>query len=242
MMSGATGYAGSVSRAVQLAIVAGNDIVESSTTPQFSEAFWTANLERMRTSPEFRVCVADAARRVLLAKLAYFKDKASVPIHPDIAKVETLVPDPEGQAFFLSQAARSVTLVRDADFPWSPKAGEKVLLAANFPEFFKAGLTRFPGADTAPVDRNLYRMAKRYDTVVFCLSSQDGAEILQDVVWTDARVIVISALSPVLLTKVPQVRTALAVYSYSPSSFRAAFSALAGDYSPKGVMPLRGIQ
>ena len=35
---------------------------------------------------------------------------------------------------------------------------------------------------------------------------------------------------------------AIAVYSYSPWSFTAAFSALAGDYEPEGVMPLKGIQ
>jgi len=242
MMNGATMYAGSVSRAVEMAIEAGNNIIESSTTPGFEDAFWTANLARMKDSTEFHAQVTDSARRVILAKLAYFKDGNAVPVYPEKDKIEKLVPDPEGQGFFLSQAVRSVTVVRDGRFPLKPSDSGKTLIAGSFPDFLEAGTRRYSGADSAPVNADLYRKAKGYDTVVFCLSGRESLETLKNLRPLGQKIIVISALSPVLLEEVPWADTAIAVYSYSPWSFTAAFSALAGDYEPEGVMPLKGIQ
>lgn len=239
MMNGATEYAGSVSRAVQLALEAGNDIVESSSTPPFGDALWTKNLDRMSRSPEFRSRVKDAARRIILAKLEYFKDDDAVPLYPDLAKIEELVPDPEGQEFFLSQAVRSVTLVRNAGLPLADTGS--ILLASAFPAFLDAGKIRFPEAESAGVNWNLPRQARKFDTVIFCLSSREQLPVLNALRGEKCRVIVISAMSPVLLEEAPWVNTALAVYSYAPLSFTAAFGALAGDFSPDGRMPLRGI-
>jgi beta-N-acetylhexosaminidase len=241
MMNGATEYAGSVSRAVQLAILAGNDIVESSTTPGFRDALWVKSLELMKSSPEFRARVANAANRVLLAKLDYFKGDNPVPVYPDPKTVDDLVPDPDARAFFLSQAARSVTLVRAGTFPLGDARG-KTLIAGSYPSFLEAGKRRFPDADTAPVNGKLWGTARAYDTVVYCLSGKDSLAILRDLQWSSANVVVVSALSPVLLTEVPRVKTALAVYSYAPVSFEAAFSALAGDFAPEGTMPLEGVK
>jgi len=241
MMNGATEYAGSVSRAVQLAILAGNDIVESSTTPGGHDALWLGTLDLMKRNAQFRDRVSDAARRVVEAKLAYFKGKNPVPRYPDIDEIPKKVPDREGQLFFLSQAARSVTLVRDSGFPYQPKEGEKILLAGAYPAFLEAGKRRFPDADTAPIGDGLYSKAKRYDTVIYCLSGRDSLAVLKNLQWLNERIIVVSSLSPVLLTEVPRIQTALAVYSYSPYSFEAAFGAILGDFKPEGIMPLSGI-
>ena len=241
MMNGATQYAGSVSRAVQLAIEAGNDIVESSTTPNAKDPMWVSSLDLMQTSKAFHARVKDAAERVVLAKLVYFKGKNPVPVYPDIDKLPSLVPDREGQKFFISQAARSATIVRGKDIPFAPKAGKKTLIAGSFPAFLDAGKKRFPAADTATINGDLYRKARSYDTVIFCLASRESLDTLKAIQWAGPDVIVISSLSPVLLTEVPQIKTAIAVYSYSPASFTAAFGALAGDYAPAGVMPLTGI-
>ncbi len=239
MMNGATEYAGSVSRAVQLALEAGNDIIESSTTPSFGDAFWAKNLDRMSRVPAFRDRVKDAARRVILAKLSYFKDDDAVPVYPDLAKLEERVPDPEGKEFFLSQAVRSVTLVRNAGLPLGEPG--RVLLASAFPSFLEAGTARFPGAETSGVNWNLPKRARAFDTVIFCLSSREQLPVLNALRGEKCRVIVVSALSPVLLENAPWVNTALAVYSYAPLSFTAAFGALAGDFTPEGIMPLKGI-
>jgi beta-N-acetylhexosaminidase len=242
MMNGATQFAGSVSQAVSLAIEAGNDIIESSTTPSFRDALWVNNLARMKSSKEFHERVTDAARRVILAKLAYFKGKNAVPLYPDTAKIDELVPDREGQEFFLSQAVRSVTIVRGKDVPLKPAEGEKVLIAGAYADFLAAGKRRYPDADTAPVNSSLYSRAKGYDTVIFCLAGHDDLAVLRDLRWRGAKIVVISALSPILIEDVPWVDTAIACYSYSPWSFTAAFSALAGDYEPTGNMPLKGLE
>lgn len=239
MMNGATEYAGSVSRAVQLALEAGNDIIESSTTPAFTDAIWTKNLDRMAKNEAFRDRVKDAARRVIRAKLDYFKDDSAVPIFPDLAQLAERVPDPKGRDFFLSQAVRSVTLVRNGGLPVDGSG--KVLLAAAFPAFLEAGMLRFPAAQSAGIDWNLPRRARSFDTVIVCLSSREQLPVLNALQREPCRVIVVSALSPVLLESAPWVKTALAVYSYAPLSFTAAFGALVGDFVPEGIMPLKGI-
>ena len=50
--------------------------------------------------------------------------------------------------------------------------------------------------------------------------------------------IVVSALSPVYLSELPWVQTAIAVYGDSKDSFRAGFGVLAGDYPASGVLPV----
>ncbi len=242
MMNGATAYAGSVSRAIELAIGAGNNIVESSTTPHFDDPLWVNTLARMEASPDFRAVVEDSARRVILAKLAYFKGGNAVPLYPEKDKLEKLVPDPEGKEFFLSQAVRSVTVVRDRDFPLPPEKAGSVLVAGSFPDFLEAGTKRFPNADRAKLDAGLWNAARAHDTVIFCLSGRESLDALKGIKGSCKRIVVISALSPVLLEEVPWVDTAIAVYSYSPWSFTAAFSALAGDFVPEGRMPLKGIR
>lgn len=242
MMNGATEYAGSVSNAVRLAIEAGNDIIESSTTPNFSDALWVNTLERMRRSPDFRARVSDAARRVILAKLAYFKSDETVPIYPDLGKIDERIPDRDGQDFFLSQAVRSVTLVRGTVSTYIPKKGGSLLIASSFPEFLAAGTKRFPNANTAGINNQLFSQARKYDTVIFCLANRESLEILKDLRTVDTDLIVISAMSPALLSEVPWVDSALAIYSYSHWSFTAAFGAIAGDFIPEGVMPIRNIK
>jgi len=241
MMNGATEYAGSVSMAVQMAISAGNDIIESSTTPFFSDPFWTTTLARMRRSPEFHERVRESSERVIRAKLAYFKGDNAVPILPDVSKVDERVPDPDGERFFLSQAARSVTLVR-GKLPAVSGSGKSVLIAAAYPEFREAGKRRFPEAEAVGINDNLYRLARGSDTVIYCLSDSEDIQVLRGLRGLTRRIIVVSILSPVLLADVPWIDSALAVYSYSPYSFTAAFGALAGDYKPEGVLPLKGLE
>ncbi len=241
MMNGATAYAGSVSRAVELAIEAGNDIVESSTTPRASEAFWSNNLSRMATSPRFRERVAQSATRVIKAKLDYFKGPSHVPIIPDVEKIPSLVPDPEGAAFFLSQAVRSVTLIDGTLEPLTGD-GEGMLIASSFPSFLAEGKNRYPRAKTAGVNNSLWRESRDADTIVFCLSGADQLPYLRQMAGAGKRLVIVSAHSPILLRDAPRASSALALYSYSPWSFKAAFAALRGDFVPTGTLPLKGLR
>ena len=68
----------------------------------------------MKEDPQFKERVKDAAFRILLEKLKYFKSDNYVPILPDMEKLDERIPDKEGQKFFLSLAGRATTIVRAA--------------------------------------------------------------------------------------------------------------------------------
>ena len=242
MMNGATDYAGSVSRVVELAIEAGNNIVESSTTPSFSDPLWRNTLNRMKRDEQFRARVEDSVLRVLVAKLAYFKGTNPVGIYPEIADIAARVPDPDGASFFQSQAVRSVTVLRNGKEPHVDADSGSVLIASQFATFLDIGRQRFPDASIFGVNDRLGSIAGNYDTIIFCLSSDYSLSVLKKMHHLRDRLIVVSAMSPVLLGDVPWVESAIAVYSYSPWSFTAAFGAIAGDFVPTGTLPLKDIQ
>ncbi|MGP1445471.1 glycoside hydrolase family 3 protein [Treponema sp.] len=243
MMHGAIRYAGAVDKAVQLALEAGNDIIESSTTPRLYDAFWTENLKRMQTTPAFRLRVKDAAYRIIETKLRYFKSGNAVPLYPDVYTVADKLPDAEGQAFFLSLAARAVTIVRNKYIPYTAKPSEKILLAGGYSAFLQAGLKRFPGAKTSNLSDGLLSKAAVSDTIIFCLANDSSLQLLQQLykAYPRKKYIIFSCLSPVFLSGIPEIPTAIALYSYAPVSFTAGFAALLGDYTPQGKLPLDGI-
>lgn len=243
MMYGAITYAGSVAEAVRMALEAGNDIIESSTTPYHYQAFWKDNLQYLKTNAEFKSRIKDAAFRIIYTKLEYFKSENHVPIFPVPEEVNSKLPDKEGQPFFLNLAARAVTAVRTADIPYRPKNEEQILFVSGYYDFFKAGLKRFPTAKIIELQTAVYH-AGRFDTIIFCLSDKYSLSVLQNMIkkYPQKKYIVISVLSPVHIVEVPEVQTVIAAYSYSPPSFTAAFAVLCGDFKAKGKVPISGIE
>ncbi len=243
MMTGALNFAGSLEAAVRLALLAGNNIVESSKTPKKTEAVWRENLAHLKTNPKFRQCVKDSAYKILLTKLKYFKGKNRVPIFPDIKKISNQIPNKNGQAYFLNLACRATTIVRKKNIPFMPSPNEKILLASDYDFFLDAGLKRFPFAKRINLNSAI-RFTRNFDTIIFCLSNDNSLKILKRIIknYPYKNIIVISVLSPVLLNEVPEIKTAIAAYSYSPASITAAFAALCGDFIPKGKMPIEGIR
>ena len=258
MMNGATAWAGSLSVAFRQAIEAGNDIIISSTTAQLNEALWTSNLQLMSTSEDFKNRVEDAAYRVILSKLEYFKGDNPVPLYPRVEEISQHIPDPEAAEFFLSQACRSITLYKDDVFPLtqdsSGATGEKGILLVGqtqFPEFFYEGQKRYPDADTMRFNYNmgpneedwmskyLARLAADYSTVVICVADAASARVAETLRWLGVDVVVISVLAPVPAMELAQwADTVLMAYSYSPYSFNAVFGALSGEFLVGGVFPL----
>jgi beta-N-acetylhexosaminidase len=251
LMNGATMSAGSISRAAKQAILAGNDIILLSKTPNLSDPVWTALAAAMRVEPEFRDRVRDAALRVLTVKLTYLRGEQAVPYIPDLRRVETELPDPEGTAFFLDLAARSVTVVQGAEgtppaIPLSPERAGKVLLAGQYTDFFSSGRNAYPGASaywysTARGVTELARYARDADTIIFCLADAEGLSLLQSLRYLGKRIILFSVLSPVYLDAAPWADGAIAVYSYAPESFVAGFSALLGRIPARGRLPWGGL-
>jgi beta-N-acetylhexosaminidase len=250
MMNGATMSAGSLSQAAKEALLAGNDIIMLSKTPRLYDPVWTRLADAMEQEPHFRARVRDAARRVLAIKLTYLRGEQAIPWIPDLKKVASSLPDPEGTAFFLNLAARSVTLVKgtpagepgsEGTFPLSPEKAGKVLLAGQYEDFFKIGKLAYPEASGYWYDpeggTDLVHYAEGADTIIFCLSNADGLPFLKDLQDLHKQVIVFSVLSPVHLDTVPWVDGAIAVYSYSQESFIAGFSAILGRIPLEGTLP-----
>jgi beta-N-acetylhexosaminidase len=266
MMNGATMSAGSLSRAAKEALLAGNDIIMLSKTPRLYDPIWTHLVDAMAQEAQFRERIRDAACRVLAIKLTYLRGEQAVPWIPDLKKVASNLPDPEGTAFFLNLAARSVTLVKgtiaenpswepgsgtprkpdkgmggNPVFPLSPEKAGKVLLAGQYEDFFTVGKMAYPGATGYWYDpeggTDLVQYAQKADTIIFCISKAEGLPFLQSLQGLHKRVIVLSVLSPVYLNTVPWVDGAIAVYSYARESFIAGFSAILGRIPPEGTLP-----
>jgi beta-N-acetylhexosaminidase len=248
MMNGAATWAGSLSRAAKQALLAGNDIIMLSKTPSLYDPVWTSLLGSMRDDAEFRERVRDAARRVLEVKLRYLRGEKKVPLIPDLQKVDAELPDPEGAAFFLNLAARSVTVVKGGGAQASPliplkaEAAGRVLLAGQYTDFFRAGKAAYPDAssywysESRPAGE-FVSYARNADTIIFCLSDAAGLRFLRNLEGLRKMVIVLSVLSPVYLESVPWVDGAIAVYSYAPESFIVGFSAIAGTIPAGGKLP-----
>jgi beta-N-acetylhexosaminidase len=233
------------------AIEAGNDMIMLSRTPGFNDEIWRTIFDAYRNDPVIRQRVRQSVRRILAIKLQYLKDDNAVPMAPSSSGLRRRVPDPEAAEFFLDQASRSVTVVRDESLPFSPEPGERILLVGNDRDFIGEGRKRFPGADlltfetvnfyySSPSDRARFaRIANRYDTIIYCLSNPNTLQVLQEAGPLSARVIVFSILTPVYLTELPWVRDAVAVYGWGRESFEAGYAAILGDYAPGGRMPVR---
>lgn len=252
MMNGATNYAGSIARAVTLAIEAGNNILCSSTTPQIDSALWIENIEKMKTTPSFRRAVQRACEQVLCSKIEYFKSENPVPILPDIKAISLSVPSQEGTHFFIEQACRSITFYQKGSLPLWPAKSGKVLLAAQFQEFFDEGVKRYPSSGLFyfrynPSNEELRKscndiknLAKSYDTIMIFVPNETAVTIAQSLSDSDKNVIIISALSPVpVLSGFEWADSIVLTYSYSPFTFKTLFAAIAGDFEPQGSLPLQ---
>lgn len=255
MMNGATLFAGSFHRAVTMAVEAGNDIIISSTTANLYDNMWTRNIERMRTVPEFKERVQDAARRVIEAKLKYFKSDNHAPLYPDETKIYESIPDKEGVKFFTEQACRSISVYKRGEaFPFVPKEGGRVLIAGPFLSLFNEGRLRYPRADVFHFSYELKQdksnfdswnaeslayVARGYDTVIINVYDRHTASIAKRLRNSGKKVIVLSIMSPVyVLEDFDWADTVLCGYSYSSYSFAALFGALSGEFVPRGEIPL----
>jgi beta-N-acetylhexosaminidase len=233
--------------ACRRALEAGNDMVLISHTPAVQERTWKTLFSAVHSSTAFRASLRSSVQRILEAKIRFLRAGTA---HAEPSQVRALIPAPGARAFFQQVSARAVTLVAGQRIPYAPAAAERILLCGQYTEFLNEGKRRFPAADTLlfsfdpfynarPEDRAMVRArAAGYDTVIFCLANYNSLEILRDLKSLGPRVIVVSALSPVYLSDVPWVGTAIAVYGDSRDSFRAGFGVLAGDFPATGILPV----
>ena len=80
--------------------------------------------------------------------------------------------------------------------------------------------------------------ARRFDTVIFCVSDPGSARLAKSLKDAGCRVIIISILSPNYVIDLDFADTILLAYSYSDFSFQAVAAALAGEIDISGNLPL----
>jgi beta-N-acetylhexosaminidase len=246
-MYGARNDGRSIAEVCVRALEAGNDMVMLSRTPELNDEVWRAVSGKYRSDESFRASIKASVERILRIKLEYLKGARAVPTVPDRDALDDAIPDREGLEFFLDQACRSVTVLRDRRIPYTPKQGERVLIVSPLADFFEEAAKRFPNAGRFPYPlyvsnrteaRRLAETARSYDTVIFCLVNEHGTGYLQALEPLAEKVIVFSVLSPVYMRGTPWVQSALAVYGWSLDTYRAGFSVLAGEFPAHGVLPV----
>lgn len=249
MMNGATTYAGSLSKAFRMAVEAGNDIVISSTTAKLNESLWTNNLDLVKTDENFKNRVKDAAYRVILAKLEYFKGKNPAPLYPNPNTISNFIPDKDAQEYFLQQALRSITVYKSTDFPVTKEKAGRILLCGSFPRFFAEGKKRYPNSrefkfnyelgpnETEWMKDNIVKQIKNYDTIIICVANERSAQIAKTLKNSGKKVIIFSLMSPTYSFDLKFADEIILGYSWSGYTFVAMFAALNGEYKIQGVMP-----
>ena len=250
-MVGATIYAGTISNAFKMAIEAGNDIILSSRTAQLNEALWYRNLNLMSEDDSFRSRVKDAAYRVIKAKLDYYKSGNEIaPLYPDPDSIDSLIPDKEGEKFFVEQACRSITVEKQGSMPLDTNTCGRILLLGSLNCFFRDALLRYPNAgqvyfnyETGPnetqwVIDQLPDLSANYQTIIICVSSENHVKIANYFKDKGKRVIILSTMSPELTKELSWCDTILLGYSWRCEySLKAMLAALNGEYVPAGVKP-----
>ena len=252
-MVGATIYAGTISNAFKMAIEAGNDIILSSRTAQLNEALWYRNLNLMSEEPAFRERIKDAAYRVIKAKLDYYKSGNEIaPLYPDPSSIDSLIPDKEGEKFFIEQACRSITVQKQGSMPLDTTTSGRILLLGSLNCFFRDALLRYPNAgqvyfnyETGPnetqwVIDQLPDISANYNTIIICVSSENHVKIANYFKNTGKKVIILSTMSPELTQHLSWCDTILLGYSWRCEySLTAMLAALNGEYVPDGVKPYK---
>lgn len=249
MMVGATAYAGSLSNAFKMAIEAGNDIILSSTTARLNESLWYKNLDLMATDSSFKEAIKQSAYRVIKTKLDYFKGGNAAPLYPNPDTIDQFVPDKEGEKFFLEQACRSISVYKGESVPLKLAENERVLFVGSLFSFFGESKKRYPNGgefrfshETGPnetqwVIDNLPGVAKNFDTIVICVSSDRHEKIANSLKALNKKVIVLSLVHPSTIKSLSWVDTILMGYSTSEYTLKALLGVLSGEFEPIGTVP-----
>ena len=249
MMNGVQLLSMTTAEICKASIMAGVDIVLVSRTFEIQKKVWNYLSSELKKDEAFLERVRESAERIMRIKLEYLSGDQAVPLYPDSAELNTLIPAENSSEFFLDQALRSVTLIRE-EGPGGIRPEGRTLLAGQLDRFFHEGKKVFPNAETfdfnyspfysssSSVRKKLKSMADDYDTIVFCLANPNSEQVLKELKNTKAKVIVLSVLTPIYLKEMDWVKNAVAVYGTSRESLMAGFAALSGRISPSGILPL----
>ena len=252
-MSGAYYVSGDIADNCLEAVRGGNDIIEVSHGIDAYDRIYNTILNEIETNESFRKQVKKSVARIIRIKLQYLKNSSNKYSFADVAPedIEKYIPSKEAEDFFLQNAFRSVSYAGMEKSLPEIKKNEKVLLAGQFRLFFEEGQKRFPHADTYYFPYTPFFKAQQedleklpyavsaYDRIIFCLANPGSMQLLETLEKYSDKIIVLSTLSPVYISRLGWIKYGVAVYGTGKESFTAGFSALAGDIIPEGTLPIR---
>ena len=226
----------------------GLDLLLVSRNPREHEKIWNHLLNLMHEDLDFVEIVESSVRQILKTKIEYLKSEDPVPVYPELSDLETEIPAPGSEEFFMQHSLRSVSLLKKGEIPLS--ADKNYLLSGSFSSFFYEGRKRFPKSDFHRFSYSPDYIEAReaaeyilnnehiYDKIIFNLHNEKSLQILKKLKKIKEKLIVFSVLTPVYLAEVPWVITSLAVYGTGTESFTAGYSVLKGDYEPDSILPV----
>ena len=235
------------------AIEAGNDMIMISHDHQIHQEVWDRLYTELQKNSSFRQDLERSVERILRIKLEYLRGEEAAPLFPDQQELGPNFLVNGENDFFFNQACRSVSVIRDGLLPFEDD-GRSILLAGQLNTFLRIGKEFFPGADTfhfpySPFyqaeeeeEARLLRAARSYDTIIYLLANPNSAEVLHSLERLDKEIVVLSVLTPVYLTELPWIDTALAIYGTGRDSFYAGFAALTGMIPAYGEVPIRALR
>jgi beta-N-acetylhexosaminidase len=245
-MEGARPNGWTIAQAAERALEAGNDLMLISQPRSSQQDAWAGLIARAGKDAAFAQTLKDAARRVIYLKLTYLKGPRAVPI---VSKPQKLaVPMAGADSFVLAATARGATVLASSAMPWKP--GPAPLVVTPYDGAWRSVAARFPGAslieyeyDFFGYDANLaHQIAARVQAAprtVFVLATPGGVGYLKELAPYKDKLVVVSVLTPVYLKDLPWVKDALAVYGTNAQAFDVAAGALAGDFTPRGRLPMQ---
>lgn len=235
-------------------LVAGNDIIMVSRTSTTYQRIWDYLYDKIQNESDFKEIIKASVGRILKTKITYLKRDNSVSLYPDIDKITNDIPNSTGSEFFLDQAFRSVSILKNTDLPIFIDDEHSILIAAPYKTFLSEGKKQIKNAsiyyfpfipDKESESKFLVDFqleAQNFDRVIICLVNDFSLDMLKSLKELPVKVSVISALSPILIQEEEWIKSAVAVYGTGYESFMAGFSALLGQFSPTGTVPIESLK
>ena len=230
-------------------IRAGNDIVLISKDYRYYKDAFADVLRSYRTDETFRQDVDRAVRHVLKAKTAYLRRDDRVPLYPT-PKEASQLPLAESVRYQQSLALRAVTV------PGRLKPVDKaapLLLAGSYSNLGKAGKMIYKNSDFFFI-KDFSRGTNQYEVadaiisasengrkkIVLLISDTETAAVGRVLIDRKIPFIIFSSLNPYLAKNILRPGQEIVyLYGVGFESFRAAFSVLAGDFTPTGHLPIQ---
>jgi len=254
IMEGADSTSIGIDKICYNSLVAGNNIIMISRTAKTYQKIWDYLYNKLQTENSFKEIIKSSVSRILKTKFTYLKREDSVSLYPDIKKITNDIPNSTGSEFFLDQAFRSVSILRNTDLPIIIENDSNILIAAPYKTFLSEGKKQIKNASTyyfpfipdkeseSKFLMDFQLKAQSFDRVILCLVNDFSLEMLKTLKTLPVKVSVISALSPIYIQEQEWITSAVAVYGTGYESFMAGFSALLGQYSPTGIVPIESLK